>query len=136
MRQLSLFALFAALLMAACAPGNPAAGGSPVGMEWKLAEINGKPVLAGSVVTLELKDGKGGGNAGCNSYGGEYQLRGTQLSFGSLAMTEMACMDPAGVMEQETQYLQTLSQAAAFQMTGDRLEVKNASGETILVFQK
>lgn len=138
MNRLRLFAMMilAALLLAACAPGSPTGAADPTGVEWKLVEINGKPALAGSNVTLTFEDGKGGGKGGCNSYGGSYRIQGGSLSFSDLFQTEMACMDPAGVMDQETEYLQTLGQAAGYQISGERLELKNAAGETVLVFQK
>jgi hypothetical protein len=39
-------------------------------------------------------------------------------------------------MQQETAYLASLSRAAAFTITGDRLSLADASGATILSFTK
>ena len=133
--------LLLSVLLASCAQaGQPGSSGADkaaqvINREWSLTSLNGQAPLDGSKVTLKLENGQAGGSAGCNSYGGQYTLQGSQLTFRDLFQTEMACMEPAGVMEQETAFLQTLSQAASFQVSGDQLELKNAAGETILIFQ-
>lgn len=131
--------LLAALLLAACGQnpgaGNPT-GGDIAGYEWKLTELNGSAPIAGRDITLKLENDQAGGSSGCNSYGGQVTLDGSKVSFKDVSMTEMACMDPAGIMDQETAYLQTLSQAASYQTAGTKLEIKNAAGETILVFSR
>jgi heat shock protein HslJ len=128
----------AALLLAGCGQndGGEKSGGDVAGYEWKLTEINGISPIAGRDVTLKLEDGQAGGSSGCNSYGGAVTLDGTKISFKDLFQTEMACMDPVGIMEQESVYLQTLSQTASYQTAGARLELKNAAGETTLVFSR
>jgi len=42
--------------------------------------------------------------------------------------TKKTCARPAGVMEQETQYLKALATAATYRMDGDRLELRTADG--------
>jgi len=119
------------LLLAACtAPGADMSG------EWTLTSINGQQPLAGSTVTAVFEDGRVGGQAGCNSYGGPYSVSGQKLAISGLTQTLMACMEPAGLMEQESAFLQALSQAAGYSLTGDMLEIQNAAGETILTFSK
>ena len=46
----------------------------------------------------------------------------------------MGCMEPDGILEQETDYLLTLSASETFQLGGDRLELLDADGEPVLVF--
>jgi len=130
--------IFLAALLAACAQNEGAgkSGGDMAGHEWTLTEINGSPAITGRPVTLKIEDGQAGGSSGCNSYGGEAALAGTKISITNLVSTEMACMDPAGIMDQEAAYLQTLSQVASFTTAGTRLEFKNAAGETTLVFSR
>jgi heat shock protein HslJ len=123
------------LLLAGCA-GSPTAGNAlDLSGEWGLTSLNGKQPIEGSTVTITFEDGQAGGRA-CNSYGGEYTLEGSAIQFGSLVQTEMACMEPEGVMEQETEYMHTLSQAASLNQTGDTLEVLNAAGDVVLVFSR
>lgn len=40
-----------------------------------------------------------GGQFGCNHFGGEYRLNRDLLTTGSVAMTEMACSEPAASFE-------------------------------------
>ncbi len=125
------FVLVLTLLLAACA-----APGADLSGEWTLASINGQPPLEGSTVTAKFEDGRVSGQAGCNSYGGPYSVSGQKLTVSDLAQTLMYCMEPAGLMEQESAFTQAFSQAASFSVTGDRLEIQNAAGETILTFSK
>ena len=46
------------------------------------------------------------------------------------------CPSPPGVMEQEKTYLKALNRVAGYNLTEDRLELKDESGDTILVFTK
>ncbi len=63
-----------------------------------------------------------GGIAGCNQYGGEYNLNGSALTTGSIYQTEMYCNDEA-VMQQERDYLEALQAAEQFEIDGDTLTV-------------
>jgi heat shock protein HslJ len=92
-------------------------------------------LLPGSQVTAEFSpDGRVGGSSGCNSYSGGYEVDGDQIKFGPLASTMMACMEPAGLMDQEAAYLQNLGQAASFRVLDGRLEMLNPAGQATLVF--
>jgi heat shock protein HslJ len=78
---------------------------------------------AGAPITLIFDaGGQVSGQAGCNSFGGSYQVQGDTLVFGELVSTLMACADPT-VMEQEQQYLQALQSAGRFEVTADRLTI-------------
>ncbi|MBU7033185.1 MAG: META domain-containing protein [Theionarchaea archaeon] len=108
------------------------------GIEWKLdsyMNASGEliDVLADSEVTALFQDGRVTGNAGCNSYFGEYIHEDTTLSMGPIGMTEMYCTAP-GIMEQESAYLSTLALVSSFEIRGNTLELKNADGESVLFF--
>jgi heat shock protein HslJ len=133
-RFLLIFVLAAGLLAGCKAAGNDGAA-QITGRDWSLVSMHGKEALAGTKVTLKLENEHAGGSAGCNSYGGQYTLQGTKLSFQDTAQTLMACMDPAGVMDQEAAFTQALTQVTSFQVTSGRLELMNAAGETLLVFE-
>jgi heat shock protein HslJ len=116
-------------------PAGDLQGGTWYLETYKDAQGNQMPVLAGSQITLEFRtDGSVGGSSGCNTYSGSYQVDGDQVQIGPLASTMMACMDPAGLMEQETAYLQVLSSATSFRLGDSQLELLDDAGQVVLVF--
>ena len=48
----------------------------------------------------------------------------------------MACEDPAGIMDQEQQYLAALQTAATYQIEGNVLELRTADGALAADFNK
>ena len=99
------------------------------GTNWVLKEINGIQPMNGTTLTIEFIDGRISGSAGCNHFGGDYNINGDEILFESIYNTEMACMDPDGVMGQEKVYLETLSSAVRFTQTGKELVIfDNADG--------
>ncbi|MBE0697540.1 MAG: META domain-containing protein [Anaerolineaceae bacterium] len=130
-RTIIALALLITILISSCSGLN---GSSNLEGKWKLSLINGQAPLTGSTISAKFEKGEIGGNSGCNSYGGKYSTSGNKLTLSQLAMTEMACMDPQGVMDQESAFLQAFGQAASYSLNGGNLEVQNASGDTILVF--
>jgi heat shock protein HslJ len=107
------------------------------GTSWRLETIQGEPVLPGTEPTLVFEDGNAGGTTGCNSFGGPYVATGeAAIQFTEIASTQMACMDPDGVMDQEIAYLSMLQSATDYRVEGDRLELQNDLGETVLTFSR
>jgi heat shock protein HslJ len=134
---ITLLAVLILALLAACAgPAGPAPGVVELeGTRWVLDTLNGEPPVPGSEITLQFEDGNLGGSAGCNSYGGSYEATDGRLSIPEIVRTEMACLEPEGVMEQEDAYLAALQSAAIYRMVDGRLQVENAAGEPTLVFR-
>jgi heat shock protein HslJ len=130
-RTFIALALLITILISSC---SGISGSSNLEGNWKLSLINGQAPLAGSTISAKFEKGEIGGNSGCNSYGGQYSTSGNKLTLSQLVMTEMACMDPQGVMDQETAFLQAFGQAASYSIKDGNLEIQNASGDTILVF--
>jgi heat shock protein HslJ len=94
---------------------------------------NGKQAVVGLIaysnVTLDFSaQGQVSGNSGCNTYSGAYKTNGDQLKVGQLASTRMFCDKPAGVMDQEQQYLAALQNAATYEITGSTLTIRDAGG--------
>ena len=112
------------------------------GSSWEVTGYNnGKQavtsVLAGSTITAEFgKDGVLSGKGGCNDYSGPYVVTGNKIKIGPLVSTRMACAEPAGVMEQETQYLAALESAATYKIEGNALELRTADGALAADFSK
>jgi heat shock protein HslJ len=105
--------------------------------EWLLTSLLGDSLLEGSRITLNLGGEGFEGFAGCNNYGGEYEAAdGGALRFGFFPVTAMACPSPEGIMEQEQAYIDALTQASTYRLDGNRLEIRGAAGETILVYAR
>lgn len=86
-------------------------------------------VLAGTALTAAFgPDGTIAGHSGCNQYSGPYNIDGNQITIGPLTSTRKACSDPAGVMEQEIQYLTALQSAATYTIEGNTLELRTQDG--------
>jgi heat shock protein HslJ len=113
---------------------EPQVAASLTGVVWQATNYNnGKEavvtVLEDTEITANFgEDGTVSGSAGCNNYSGTYTVDGDQISIGPLAMTRMACVEPAGVMEQETAYVMALETAAVYAIQGDVLELRTAEG--------
>ena len=102
------------------------------GSYWELASLDGRPVIPGAPPTLYFEDGKVGGMGGCNSFGGEYSVRGGQIKFDSpFASTLMACADNDR-MEQETLYMQILGQVEQIELSSGELILTTAQGEQLV----
>ena len=103
------------------------------GTQWQLESIEGAALISGSMITLQFDaDGIAGGNAGCNSYGGNYSLEGSRIMFSELASTLMACLEE-GMMEQEAVYLAALGSAQEVSLEGDRLAITSDGGTLVFV---
>jgi heat shock protein HslJ len=101
------------------------------GTNWSLVTIDGVDIPANVEVTLSLKDGQAGGNAGCNGYGSEYTQKGEQLTFTAALSTMMYC---EGIMEVESGYLAALPQIRFYKMEGGKLLLLDDSFSTRLIF--
>ncbi len=130
--RLLLFILGSALLGAACgAPG----GVTLAGTRWRLIELDGRaPLNAGTPPTLyfDTRD-RAGGNSGCNIYNGAYRISGATITFGNLASTRRACLDPA-LNTQEAAFYQAFGAVTSWELTGAELLLKDGNGATRLRF--
>jgi heat shock protein HslJ len=96
---------------------------------------NLKDVLIDTEITAEFVSSEGTvrGSAGCNSYSGSYEVEDSNLSIpGPIAVTEMYCMEPEGVMDQEQEYLAALQLAESYEIDDDELQMN--CGSQVLVF--
>jgi len=76
---------------------SPLDAGSVAGT-WTLTEIGNGEIIAliESDATITLgEDGSLTGNTGCNTINGDHAVEGSSIRFGPVAMTKMACADPA-----------------------------------------
>ena len=121
-------------LLAACSGTNTPAEDPLAGTSWRLLFYRKTQVLEGTSITANFENGEINGSAGCNSYFGAYQVEAQNISFGQIGMTEMFCMEPEGVMEQESFYLGALADAQRYEIVDGRLTIF-LSGQETLTFE-
>jgi len=110
--------------------GNANLGGL-AGVNWVLSSFGPAAapvaVLPGSTVTADFTTDGVTGNAGCNSYSGNFTYNNATLAFTPFITTKMACAD-ANMATQETTFLTALQAATAYQITNGQLQVTYPDG--------
>ena len=101
---------------------------------WELDTLNGLTLLPGTKITLEFSGDQVSGSAGCNQFGGIFQTQENTLSIDDVFSTEMGCMDPEGILEQEQLYLAALRNAAKYQASAATLVITDLTDKQSLVF--
>jgi heat shock protein HslJ len=114
------------LMSAGCSGTDPLNGTS-----WTLTAYRKTQPVSGTTVTATFQNGEITGSAGCNSYFASYQVRGSKIEMGVIAQTEMACLDPEGVMEQEKTIMEFLWDAQEFLLTNGQLQIIRSDGEAL-----
>ena len=114
-------------------------GGEPVSLllgDWQVAEIGGKPVIAGSGASLTFDlDGSLHGNASCNRFFGSFTLTGEGLAISDVGATLMAC--EAASMDQEQRFLSALGTVQRFESPAEgTLRLMAADGSAALTLRK
>ena len=143
---LACIVLVSLSLIRTCAGGNGAPGPSgPAGLagtEWALTSLHGRGLIEETEITLYFRETYLGGAMTCNQYGGGPDSGrctatedGTLTLPGGLAVTMQLCSEPEGIMEQEATYIEALRDVAAYRIVDQRLEILDASDQTILVFE-
>ncbi len=106
------------------------------GTEWKLIAFGTEDMVFYqpdvAVITATFADGRLSGNAGCNSYGGEYTVDGNTLTLSPIASTRMACADES-VMGAENGYFMALASASDYAIDGNLLTITYAAGQLTFV---
>ena len=136
--------LMAFLLILAVLPGCttiPSSQTSQLPLEtttWNLIsymDTNGKmtDVIQDSDVTAVFSNGGISGNAGCNSYFGDYEITGSEITIGPVGSTLMYC-ESTGLMEQEFAYIADLGSAESYSITGSMLILADEAGNPVLVY--
>jgi uncharacterized lipoprotein YbaY len=129
------------------AAGNETANAAPTidptalpGSSWSAILFNNGNAAITSVTNVQItaQFGAGGqlsGFGGCNDYSATYTTGADEsIQIGPIAATQKACSDPAGVMEQESQYLAALQSATTYQVQGQQLSMQNTDGELAVQF--
>ena len=119
------------LALAACQRADSAAGDPLDGTSGVLMAYRKTTPISGTTITATFEDGQVRGSAGCNSYSGSYQVSGDTITVGAVAITEMACLEPEGVMEQELLFVEFLTDARTFRLADGQLQTFRPDGEAL-----
>jgi len=111
---------------------------SPIGSQWWAVSINGSEVIGNTYVNLYLhNDGSVRGSSGCNMYGGSYSLNPPNIKIfdgDDGFVTSMGCAED--ILEQEDIFLDCLHNAASYSVIGSYMELHDASGKTLILFER
>jgi putative lipoprotein len=110
---------------------QPVIGGDVTGA-WTVDRIVDTPVIAGTTVSLEFRDGRLTGSGSCNRFNASYTDEDGRLTIGMAAATRKAC--EATLMEQEQRFFQALSRVSAQRVRdGTRLELLADDRTTVVI---
>ena len=101
------------------------------GTSWRVMALNGRATPATENYRVRFQESQMGGQFGCNHFGGPYRVDGDIMTVGPVAVTEMACIGPAG--DFESWGLRTLQQPMRMSWAaGRRLTLANQAGSIAL----
>jgi heat shock protein HslJ len=110
------------------------------GTEWQVTAFNNGQqaivsALDGTTLTASFDtEDNLSGNAGCNTYNAGFSRDDGEITIEQAATTLMACDPP--VMEQETQFLQALTQAKTYELGHETLYLRAADGALLVSFRE
>ena len=140
-RFFEIFGLVALLALTgiACVSNTVNANGEKLeGVTWVLKFYGDPDNLTSAVVgheptlTFDKDKGKIGGNGGVNSYGGNYEIHGDELTVSDLMQTLLGSTDPA-LNEQENNFFKILDSTQSFNIDDGELTITGTEG--VLVFK-
>jgi len=96
-----------------------------IGTYWKLVDIQGEVVrtpegMKEAHIILASEESRAHGNAGCNNFFGQFQVKDDSLTFSAMGSTMMAC--PEG-MDTEQAFLTALGSSKRYRISGLFLEL-------------
>ena len=122
------------MIASGCGDDNPPARGPQLaGTQWDL-DVSALGVSdAGSVSSsLAFERDRVSGNDGCNAFSGSYEAKGSKLTFGPLAGTQIACAGSADEVSRKV--TAALGRVRAYEQTAGALRLKDAGGKTLLTY--
>lgn len=104
---------------------------------WRLVEAGGQAVVTPAdrreaFFRLDPLGNQVQGFAGCNQFGGSYKVEGRTLRFDQVRMTMMACTDQNNP---EQNFTRAINSAAGYKISGNNLELLDASGAVLARFE-
>lgn len=131
MKKLALVSLIA-VLVSACL-GSDFADSVEGSWQMTAGTVDGAeiPLLDSHPITMVIEGNQISGTASCNGYSGVFDLNGSQVTIGALAMTEMACF-PEETMQAEALFGEAMTRVETVTLD----EELTLSGEGVeLVFE-
>ncbi|QAA82042.1 META domain-containing protein [Aequorivita sp. H23M31] len=124
-----------AVFVSTAIPLNPV-----VKKHWKLKTLDGKKVKMEKnqkddiFFTLNPQDNTVTGFAGCNTFGGNYELKeDNKIYFSKIISTLMACPD---LQFNEWEYLKVFENANTYRIRGKKLEILGSDNTPLAVFEE
>lgn len=112
----------------------PAKVGGPTG-SWLVQSLRGRPLPEGVRATLQIdSNGRVSAHGGCNGMGGQATIRASQIRFGPLVGTMMACPDPR--MQVENQFRAALEATRNWRMERGALVLLSGRGARLVVLAR
>jgi len=112
-------------------------GGDPIldavaldGSHWRIASIDGRAVKTARPAQIRFERDRIAGNAGCNSFGGNYRITGGTLIAERVVSTKMAC--PGTGMQVERKVFGILAGPARITLAGRTMTLAAPSGTAVL----
>lgn len=96
-------------------------------------QSNLRALIDGTEITAIFNSDKNEatGSAGCNTYFAKYEADSDNLFMSEMAFTEMACLSPKGIMEQEQDFLSILRNAQSFEVDYTTLTIFCSRGQQL-----
>ena len=129
-----IIVIISALLLSSCGILGSEVKDRLNGTSWTLVSYGNQTLLVGTAMTANFDSGEISGSASCNHYFGSYQAKSGKIQISGLGWTEMACMDPDGIMTQEQEIMRILMEASSYEINGIELEIATPAGQ-VLIFK-
>lgn len=106
-----------------------------VDQEWILQSLDGEPLIAGTNIILAFDETSFSGFGGCNGYGGPYRVNADgEISFIEYSSQAEGCIEPEGVLDQESKYMWQLMKTKGYQVDGAVLTLRNKGDDQGLIY--
>lgn len=102
---------------------------------------NGREAVVGLIAGTEISanfgvEGDLTGSAGCNQYFTSFTAADGAIEMGAIGSTLRFCAEPPGVMEQESEYLAALANAATYSILGNQLFLRTADDQLAVIMTR
>jgi heat shock protein HslJ len=101
---------------------------------WRLASLNERPPIEGTILTLQFERFQAAGDGGCNNFRSSFERSGSSLNFGIVTSTAKECELPPGIMAQESAYFGALEQVVNYKIEDTQMSLNDNSVIERLVY--
>jgi len=104
---------------------------------WQLTELDGESVSSANLetvpnLTFHSAEHRLSGSGGCNILSGSFEVKGSRITLGQLAITERACFEG---MEIEQSFFAALENIKTWHVDDDTLELYDSDGKLVMQFE-